>query len=92
MNEYVSEVAPETFAHVVPLELDCHWTVGVGTPLAAAVKLAVDPALTVVFVGCEVIAGAVIVETCPVKLPLPAPSITLKLVFQFATARSGLPS
>jgi hypothetical protein len=35
-------VAPEiSFQLVPPLVLTCHWTVGVGLPVAAAVKLAV---------------------------------------------------
>ena len=39
---YVVEVAPEMFANVeLPAAADCHWTVGVGTPLAAALNVAV---------------------------------------------------
>ncbi len=55
----VVEVAPATFVKVVPpLVLTCHWTVGVGLPLAATVNVAVFPALTLWFVGLVVIAGA----------------------------------
>ena len=43
---------------VVPLVLTCHLTDGVGEPLAAAVKLAVAPEVTVRLVGCVVTAGA----------------------------------
>ena len=36
-------VAPGTFANAAPpLVLTCHWTVGVGLPLAAAVKVTLD--------------------------------------------------
>ena len=34
-----------------PLVLTCHWTVGVGLPVAAAVKLAVEPEFTVELLG-----------------------------------------
>ena len=51
--------------------LTCHWTVGVGVPLAAATKLAVDPKLTDAFVGCWVTLGAARVFNGPVKFPLP---------------------
>jgi hypothetical protein len=45
-------VAPEiSFQLVPPLVLTCHWTVGVGLPVAAAVKLAVAPELTVELLG-----------------------------------------
>ena len=57
VKEYVGEVAPVMFAQVVPLVLTCHWTVGVGEPPAAALKLAVDPDVTVRLVGCAVTAG-----------------------------------
>ena len=44
----VVEVAPETLPNVVPPSvLICHCTVGVGEPVAAAVKVAVWPAVTV---------------------------------------------
>jgi hypothetical protein len=39
--------------------LNCHCTVGVGLPLAAAVKIAVPPAFTVAFTGFVVIAGPI---------------------------------
>ena len=52
-------VAPAMSLKVVPPSvLTCHCTVGVGLPLAAAVKVAVCPAVTVWFVGFVVIAGA----------------------------------
>ena len=59
VKEYVAAVAPEMFVHVVPLVLTCHLTVGVGEPLAAAMKLAVAPEVTVLLVGCVVTAGTV---------------------------------
>ena len=53
------EVAPGMSLKVLPPSvLTCHCTVGVGLPLAAAVKVAVSPALTVRFVGFVVIVGA----------------------------------
>src|SRR5712664_3142887 len=54
----VVEVAPETLPNVTPPSvLTCHCTVGVGEPVAAAVKVAVWPAVTVWFAGCVVIVG-----------------------------------
>ena len=54
----VVEVAPETLLNVVPPSvLTCHCAVGVGEPVAAAVKVAVWPVVTVRFVGCAVIVG-----------------------------------
>jgi hypothetical protein len=38
----------------------CHWNVGVGVPLAAAVKVTELPAVTVWLVGCVVKAGALL--------------------------------
>jgi hypothetical protein len=59
VREYVAEVAPVIFAQVVPSVLTCHLTVGAGEPLAAAMKLVVDPEDTVRLVGCVVTAGTV---------------------------------
>jgi hypothetical protein len=42
--------------------LCCHWTVGVGVPLAAALKVAVCPALTTWLDGFNVTAGAAVAE------------------------------
>ena len=51
-------VAPATFWNVAPPSvLNCHCTVGVGLPEAAAVKTAVWPAFTVTSVGFVVITG-----------------------------------
>ena len=44
------------FAKPLPV-LTCHCTVGVGEPLAAAVKLVVPPALTVAAAGFVVTTG-----------------------------------
>jgi hypothetical protein len=55
----VVEVAPDTAVHVVPPLVDTrHCTLGVGAPLAAALKVAVDPGLTVSLLGCVVTLGA----------------------------------
>ncbi len=59
VKEYVAEVAPEMSVQVVPSVLNCHLTVGVGEPLAAAMKLAMAPEVTVLLVGCVVTAGSV---------------------------------
>ena len=56
-TDKVVEVAPETLLNVTPSVLTCHCTVGVGTPLAAAVKVAVAPAFTVVLDGLVVMSG-----------------------------------
>ena len=54
------EVAPLTSLKLAPpLLLTIHCTLGAGSPLAAAVKVAVPPAMTVSAVGCAVTAGAV---------------------------------
>src|SRR6267154_1018654 len=56
----VVEVAPETLLNVpLPAVLICHCTVGVGEPVAAAVKVAVWPAVTVWLAGWVVIVGSV---------------------------------
>ena len=46
-------------ANAPPATDTCHWYVGAGVPLAATVKVAFCPAVTVWFVGCVVIAGGV---------------------------------
>ena len=59
-NVNVALVAPVIFVHVVPVGLDCHWTVGVGAPVAAEVKLAFVPAHIAWDAGCVVTAGGTI--------------------------------
>jgi hypothetical protein len=55
----VAEVAPATAVNAPPPVLTIHCTVGVGVPLAAAVNVAVAPAVTVrLVVGFVVITGA----------------------------------
>jgi len=55
----VVEVAPAMFVKLAPPSmLCCHCTVGVGDPVAAAVKVTVCPAFAVTFVGFNVIVGA----------------------------------
>lgn len=51
--------------------LTCHFTVGVGLPEAAAVKLAVAPVDTVVFVGFNVTAGGVVAGMGAAKADAP---------------------
>src|SRR2546425_2589315 len=56
----VVEVAPATLLNVTPPSvLTCHCTVGVGEPVAAAVKVAVWPAGTVWLAGCGAVVGGV---------------------------------
>ena len=58
MNEYAVDVALSG-EKLLPLFVDSHHcTVGVGVPVAAAEKLAVEPAVTLSEVGSEVIFGA----------------------------------
>jgi hypothetical protein len=60
VNVSVVEVAPTTLLNVVPpFVLTCHCTVGAGYPLAAAVKVALLPAVTDWLAGCVVIAGGI---------------------------------
>ncbi len=57
---YDEDVAPAMLVNVFPPFVDtCHWTVGVGSPVAAAVKVAAAPAEAVWFVGWVVTDGAV---------------------------------
>ena len=58
VNERVVDVAPATLLNVTPSVLTCHCTVGVGFPLAAAVKVAVEPAAALVLTGLVVTVGA----------------------------------
>src|SRR2546427_8589025 len=69
--------APETLLNVTPASvLPCTCTVGVGAPVAAAVKVAVWPAATVWFAGCAVIAGSVVTVTAAVAaVAVPAPVV-----------------
>ena len=53
-------MAPLTLLQVTPSVLTCHWTVGAGAPLAAAVKLTLWPAVTLWPAGLVVMAGAVL--------------------------------
>ena len=69
----MAEVAPLMFVQLLPeFVLNCHCTVGVGLPDAAAVNVAVDPAVTVTLAGWVVTAGAeftVSVATALVAVP-----------------------
>ena len=51
VKEYGADVAPEMSVHDVPSVLTCHFTVGVGVPMAAAVNVAVVPFTAVVLEG-----------------------------------------
>jgi hypothetical protein len=56
----LGDVTPGASIQVVPPSADtCHWTVGVGAPLAAAVNVTVPPWLTVWLIGWVVMTGAV---------------------------------
>jgi len=55
-NVKVLVVAPVILVHV-PLVLTCHCTAGAGLPLAAELKLALDPAHLLCEAGCVVTAG-----------------------------------
>src|SRR5262245_26645742 len=51
-NWYVVCVAPLTFVQFPPLSvLTCHCTVGAGSPVPAALKLAICPTYTVALLG-----------------------------------------
>src|SRR5271166_5355094 len=55
----LSEVAPSTSVHVLPLFVEIsHCTLGVGNPEPAASKTALWPSSTVVLAGCSVTDGA----------------------------------
>jgi hypothetical protein len=74
--------------NVTPSVLTCHCTVGVGFPLAAAVNVAVCPALTVVFAGFAVTTGPTAVtisDAVPEILPLVA--VIVELPTERACAR-----
>jgi hypothetical protein len=58
----VVDVAPAMSANAPPTPAICHRTVGVGSPVAAAVNVAVWPAFTVWFVGCWVTVGGLVVS------------------------------
>src|SRR5271163_2892995 len=84
----VVDVAPDMFANVPPpFVLTCHCTVGVGDPDAAALNVAVDPAVTVTFAGLVVIVGAVF-AAFTVKVPAVVVALPAALV---KTARYSLP-
>ena len=82
---YVVLVAPPISVQVVPLALLCHFTVGVGVPLAAAVNVAVKPGATTWFVGWVVTVGATAVTVSVAALVVVEPTTFVK------TARYCLP-
>ena len=86
-KDSVGAVAPAILLKDAPPSvLSCHCTVGVGLPLAAAVNVAVWPAVTVWLVGWVVITGACPCVTVRVAALLVA--VPRKLV---NTARYSLP-
>ena len=91
----VADVAPEIFDHVDPLLVDsCHCHVGIGFPLAAAVKVAVCPAFTVWSAGCVVITGAANAASIVMVIArvwFPAAFVALKVTLLFVTAAVGIP-
>jgi hypothetical protein len=98
----VVEVAPATFVKVVPpFVLTCHCTVGAGTPVAAAVKVAFAGAVTETFDGFVVTTGAeltvnvagvvvavppVFVNTASYRLPVCAAVVEKDKVVEVAPA------
>jgi hypothetical protein len=104
MKLRVVEVAPPMLLKVPPPSvLTCHWTVGAGKPLAAAVNVAVVPAHTVWGVGWVVTAGGtftvkvaavvvavlhVFVNTARYCLPLSAPTAVKLSVVEVAPGMS----
>ena len=67
----VVDVAPGMLLNVAPpSELTCHCTVGVGVPVAAAVKVAVPPEITTRLAGFAVMTGAPGTEIRPMLLAL----------------------
>ena len=75
-------VAPATLLKVAPPSVEnCHCTVGVGVPVAAAVNVAVWPAFNVTSVGFNVMAGAVpaAVFVSEKLTPVKAPEVAVTL-------------
>src|SRR5512140_580428 len=59
VNEYDVDIAPMMSDQTLPSELDCHWTSGIGEPLAEAVNDTVTPSTTVRSAGWVRITGGV---------------------------------
>jgi len=57
VNDNVPDVAPPMLFQIVPSVLTCHCTVGAGLPLAAELKLALNPEHLVCETGCVVTDG-----------------------------------
>ena len=73
-------VAPPTGAKVTPASVEIsHCTVGVGDPVAAAVKVAVSPEATVRFEGLVVTVG-VVVGTVTVRVAAAVVAVPTELV------------
>jgi hypothetical protein len=90
----VVEVAPATAAKLAPpFVLNSHCTVGAGVPMAAAVKVAIAPAITVVLPGCAVIVGAVLVLTVPdaAQPPIHTPAANVRILSNIRAADAASP-
>ena len=73
-------MAPPTAAKVAPPSVEnCHWTVGVGEPVAVAVKVAVSPEATVTLDGLVVTVG-VVVGTVTVRVAAAVVAVPTELV------------
>src|SRR5450755_3356096 len=78
-------VAPATLLNVAPPFVEnCHCTVGVGAPLAAAVNTAVPPAFTVTSTGFSVITRFSVITVSTVE-PVMLPSFALIVLVPVAT-------
>ena len=88
----VSEVAPAMSAKVEPPSVDtCHWTVGVGVPVAAAVNETDDPAAAVTFCGLAVTTGAAGGGMVTPTMLLAPESVNHRLLSGPVTMYCGLP-
>ena len=78
---YEVDVAPAMFVNVMPTSVEiCHWTLGVGKPLAAAVNVADAPAHTVWFDAAVVIAGAWLTVSVKVCVAVPALFVAVNVI------------
>jgi hypothetical protein len=87
----VVEVAPARAVNPLP-EFTIHCTVGVGVPVAAAVNVAVAPAVTVRLVGLVVTTGAdgagVLVQPATNTIIVSIETLRIRLARRFEALRS----
>src|SRR6266568_1174167 len=89
VNVSVVEVAPAISLKLTPPSvLTCHWTVGAGVPVAAAVNEAVCPAVIVRLDGDVVTAGATKIWRTKICVPLVTPKL-LAVDWKANAVRSG---